>query len=44
MAKRKEPIAKNYKVEFNTPPFLESNFATNFAIQKMGGKFQDISF
>jgi len=40
MAKKKEPIAKDYKIEFNTPAFLESRFATNFVIQRMGDNFK----
>lgn len=40
MAKKKEPIAKDYKVEFNIPVFLESRFATNMVVQRMGEYFK----
>jgi len=40
MTEKKEPIAKDYKIEFNTPVFLESRFATNFVVQRMGEYFK----
>lgn len=40
MAKKDEPIVKDFRIDFNVPQYLESRFATNFVVQRMGNLFK----